>query len=534
MARRHIGRVEFYLAAALSAVLCPTAGWAQCGANGTVLQTDAGAVPAAELRREVEHLEVIGTACLPLVFSLDVTGVPPEEPSERALWAEGAVKRVEAMYAAEGFPAARAWHVLDEDQVTIEVDEGRIHRITFVGANSLEKVLYSDNVHLLAGILYEPLLLQSLQTLQETQGLRSVTHSLAEGDEFLPNRLGFVVPERVLTVYLIGDEDRGWGFGFEVEAPWGLMLQGSYDAPGLLANGAHFTTRLALAFPVHQYVIEEEPKFRWVYGKYGLDYRFAPFREGRVSPLITARASLAKFQRTDLGIESVYVNQNGLQASLQIEISRVLRQTLGVRVENAQVIDIDFLTEEGTFDEPRSAVRGTLVSETEVEFDDGTLRSDLRDRLAVEANVAMNPLGELLLRAKLEGQWAIAVGHDDLLLRARGLYIAGDVRFYHERPLASPTQRVFFADRYWVREAGQVEVAYRKRIRRNIKLGLFHDLSVFVNRLDPELPLALANGGGPSLHLLLLDQFAFDFYYGVGLSPEGLGHNMYLKLRTVY
>jgi len=500
----------------------------------TVLQTDAGEVPAEALSREVPHLEVIGTACLPLVFSLDATGAPPEDPVEWAQWAEGATARITAMYVGEGFPAARAWFALRDDQVTIEVDEGQIHRITFVGANAIEKVIYSDNVHLLAGILYEPVLLESLRVLQETHGLRNVTYSVAEGDEYLPNRLGFVVPERILTVYLIGEEDKGWGVGFEVEAPWGLMLRGSYDAPELLARGDHFTTRLALAFPVHQYVIEEEPKFRWIYGKYGLDYRFAPFGQGRVSPLITARASLARFQRTDLGIESVLVNQNGLQASLQIQASRAVRQTFGLRVENAQVIDVDFLDGEGTFDEPRTAFRGTLVTETEVEFDDGTLRSDLRDRLWVAANLAVNPEGDLLLRANLEGQWAIAVGRNDLLLRTRGLYITGDVRFYHERQLASSTQRVFFADRYWVREAGQLEVAFRKRIRRNIKLGLFHDLSVFVNRLDPDLPLALANGGGPSLHLLLLDQFAFDFYYGVGLSPDGLGHNMYLKLRSVY
>jgi hypothetical protein len=532
----HIGRVQFYLALFMFFTLgWPVSVFAQCVGNERVLETDAGTVPVAELRREVEGLTVVGTACLPVVFSLDATGAPPAaEAPERSQWAERAVDRIEAMYAAEGFPAARAWYVSDGDEITIEVDEGRMHRIAFVGANSLEKVLYSDNVHLMDGVLYEPMLLQSLQTLKETQGFRSVTHSFGEGDEFLPNRLGFVVPERVLSVYLIGEEDRGWGIGLEVEAPWGLMLRGSYDAPGLLANGDHFTTRLALAFPVHQYVIEEEPQFRWVYGKYGVDYRFAPFGAGRVSPLITARASLANFQRRDLGIESVFVNQNGLQASLQIEVSRQLRQTIGVRVENAQVIDVDFLTEDGSFDEPRSAFRGTLVSETEVEFDDGTLRSDLRDQLAVAANVAVNPHGELLFRADLEGQWAIAVGRDDLLLRGRGLFRTGDVRFYHERPLASATQRVFFANQFWVREAGQVEVAFRKRIRRNVKLGLFHDLSLFINRLESELPLAWANGGGASLHLLLLDQFAFDFYYGAGMSPEGFSHNMYLKLRTVY
>ncbi len=39
---------------------------------------------------------------------------------------------------------------------------------------------------------------------------------------------------------------------------------------------------------------------------------------------------------------------------------------------------------------------------------------------------------------------------------------------------------------------------------------------------------------GGALHLLVVDQFALDLYYGAGWSPFGFSHNMMLALRSVY
>ncbi len=490
----------------------------------------AGAASAVE---PSQILEIIGGECVPVIYAQEVAGRPPEAADDYAVWAEGALKRILEMYYDEGFTAARAWWEQDDGVIRIGIDEGHIHRVTFEGANTIEKLTFADNVILMDGVLYEPSVQASIDDLKTTIGLIRASYRIREGDDYVPNPLGKVVPELVMVVQLVDVDDQGFGFGVGVESPWGPLVSGKYGSRAVFQEHDHLGTRLDIAFPIHEYAFEEEPQFRWVYGKAGIDYRFPSVGGGPVSPLVTARSSLSTFQRQDLDVESVMVNQNGLQAAAQIQASKIFRQTVGVRFEGANLIDIDMYPRAtGPLGEQRSAVRLALVAESELAFDDGTLRSDLQDYISFSGVLAANSELEPLLRTMLETQWMIAVRRDDLLLRGRGIFYTGDVRFYHEEQLAGRYQKVFFGHRYWVEKAAQAEIAYRFRIRRNFKIGLWHDLSLFVD--ESEDAIALANGGGLGLHLLLLDQFAFDLHYGAGLSPVGFSHNMVINLQMVY
>jgi len=505
--------------------------FAACGDyEDSVIPADA-AIPEAP-----DDLEIIGGHCIPVAFSYETVGEPPDGAGARVEWANAAAAKIVDMYVEEGFTAARVWWVEDDDgTLRIGIDEGLVHRVNFDGANSIEKLTFADNIILMDGVLYAPSVESSLADLQTTMGLQRATYRIRDGDEFVPNPLGMVVPELVMVVQLVDEESHGFGFGIGVESPWGPLVSGKYGARGVFHDRDRLGSKLEIAFPIHEYAFEEEPQFRWIYGKASLDYKFASVGSGPVSPLISMRSSMSRFQRRDLDIESVHVNQNGAQLAAQIQASKAFTQLLGVRLENANLVDVDMYPRaDGPLDEDLSASRLAVVTESGFEFEDGTLRSDLRDWVSLTGVLAMNPELEPLLRTVLEAQWVIAVGHNDLLLRGRSIFYTGDVRFYHEEQLAGSYQKVFFTHRYWVDKAAQAEVAFRLRIRRNVKFGVWHDLSFFEDLTRQTTPFAFANGGGLGIHLLLLDQFAFNLFYGGGFAPVGFSHNMVINLRMVY
>jgi hypothetical protein len=101
--------------------------------------------------------------------------------------------------------------------------------------------------------------------------------------------------------------------------------------------------------------------------------------------------------------------------------------------------------------------------------------------------------------------------------------------------LGGDYQRVFFGNRYWVRQAAQLEVAYRMRAFRDwFALGVFHDTSIFGDRSRPNRPATIVNAFGPSVHFRLFDTFALDLFAGFGFSPRGFDQTVTFALQTIF
>ena len=95
--------------------------------------------------------------------------------------------------------------------------------------------------------------------------------------------------------------------------------------------------------------------------------------------------------------------------------------------------------------------------------------------------------------------------------------------------------RVFFAGRYWAREAIQTQAEFRFSINKDtFMISLFSDLSVMRDRSQRRPTFGIGEGFGPGVHALLFDLIAIDFYYGFGFDRYGFDHNYYLSISTVY
>jgi hypothetical protein len=65
-------------------------------------------------------------------------------------------------------------------------------------------------------------------------------------------------------------------------------------------------------------------------------------------------------------------------------------------------------------------------------------------------------------------------------------------------------------------------------------LGLFHDASLFTDRSQPRAGAAVVDAFGPSVHFLVFDTFALDFYAGFGFSPLGFDQTVTFALQTIF
>lgn len=465
--------------------------------------------------------------------------VPPERtcreqagPPAGPAWEEALSTCVVDAYRERGRPAARAWIAVDGEVVTIGVDEGRIHRVRWLGASSLKRLTLADNLELGPGdILEADLLEQSLERIARAHDLRSVTWSLSDGDDYVGNGMGQLVPERILNVHVVREEEQGWGVGAEVVPRWGLVTEVTWDGSQQQADD-HFHSELEIATPYQQWVTEQEPQLRWTYGALRASYRAPTVAGTSVAPLLGADTSLSQYQRLDIGVETSFVQEGRADLALVVGVRGAMQLRLGIAGEGALVYDTAQVPgAEPVSTEPVLRVLGH--ARWTFAPDDGTLRLDLRDELVLSTDAGWTTDGQPILRLGAEGQYVAGVGQSDAIVRGHGAWLEGGLRFFDEIPIAGVYQRVFFGDLLWATELAQVEVAYRQHVRRDVKIGAYHDVSVF-NRPDHANDLAVVNAFGPGLHFTLLDLFSLDLYYGFGLSVDGLGHNLSLRLQSLY
>ena len=101
--------------------------------------------------------------------------------------------------------------------------------------------------------------------------------------------------------------------------------------------------------------------------------------------------------------------------------------------------------------------------------------------------------------------------------------------------LAGDYLRVFFGDLYWAHRAAQIEVAYHIKLWRDwFEIGMFHDLSVFQDRISSPPTVRMMDAFGPSLHFLILDQYALGVYQGIGFAPGTFSQTISFTVETVF
>lgn len=503
---------------------------------GVVLAIAGALVLPARAGRAADtpRLQLTGITALPESVARLAAGIPPSRKSEQARWADAATERIVVAYRARDYNFARAWYRLQSDgTVRIHVDEGEM-QVVFTGAGSVSAFFYRIGLYLPYNVFHRPTVDRALDELKHKHDLLNVYYRVKEPGNISITPLGDAVPVRVLQTYVVGRDAVGWGLDVSLSSTWGVLPGVSYERR-LFWENDRFRGKVELAFPFRRYLFDEDPQFQWVHGAIQLSYRFPPLI-GHLAPRFDAELYASHLDRADLQVERFYFLRNTNLVNI-VFLRQPVELSVGGGVDVIRIFGLEMLP--GATLPPPSpdqlSVRGLARFGARVDAGSDALRRDHRSWAALRVDVGSSDVQSWLINPSLDAQLAVRLGRHLLVARGQGLARFGDIRFWDEVPLAGSYQRVFFDNRYWVREALQLETAYRVNLWwDNFELGLFHDLSLFGDRTLPEHPAALTNAFGPSLHLLLFDLFAFDIYYGFGFSPVGLSHNLSFNLATVF
>lgn len=66
------------------------------------------------------------------------------------------------------------------------------------------------------------------------------------------------------------------------------------------------------------------------------------------------------------------------------------------------------------------------------------------------------------------------------------------------------------------------------------EIGVFHDVTVFEDRLFLPTELRFMNAFGPSLHVLILDQYALSIHQGIGFAPGRFSQTLSFSVESVF
>jgi hypothetical protein len=325
-----------------------------------------------------------------------------------------------------------------------------------------------------------------------------------------------------------------------LDATFGLVPGATYRKRTFLVDDDRTRLNLAIGVPYRRYLFDASPQFTWVHGQLELDYRTPPFADRRLVLSYETTGILSRYDRADLGIRSYLAGRWSTLGDLQLQVvPGLVTMALAFGVGATYVFGLEPVPSELPDPEPpppeRTRFRFLIRTRADVDADpEGPLAGRKRN-LRVQAVLALSRGGRPMLDLSLRGRYEFSFGYHDLLFKGRGLYLLGEVLFWDDQPLANECQKVFFGNRYWIRQAAQLEIAGRFGVWKDkVKLGIFHDLSVFADRSRDGHPVSLANGFGPSAHFLLFDQFRLDLYYGFGFAPVGFDHNFSMAFQSTF
>ncbi|MFH1529997.1 MAG: hypothetical protein ABIK09_04575 [Pseudomonadota bacterium] len=487
-------------------------------------------------------LELSGVVHVPEEQVRKAAGRPPGRVKDRATWARGAVRRIVKLYRKNGYTQARGWSLIKADEpVRIHVDEGVMSRVVFVGTGAVRGMIYRVDLNLPGDVFNRPVLDRALADLKERYCLSSVRYRVVETEYLIAAPLGHLAPLREIRIYVASPDRFGWGVDLRLEPIWGPVVRGRFSYGSLLLDGDSLSTALVVAAPYRSFIFSAAPRFTWVHGAADLRYRLPPFVSGHLAVQLESETSVSQFSRPSIGIDRAFVLRTRAIAGLAVMVRPLLDASLGSGVDYAHIFGLARVTTDVPDPAPqdlannRGLLRVPLALSVALHFSPEVLREDLRDELQLEVCNSFTSAGTWLGTVDAHGQGVWRFGPHVLLLRGRGIFRAGDVHFFDEASLGGSYLRAFFDSRYWVREAAELELAFRGAVWKDaIYLGLFNDVAVFGDRSKVGNHLAAAEVFGPSLHFLVFDRFAWDFYYGFGFAPVGFSHNFSFEMRTVF
>ena len=495
----------------------------------------APAAHASEDRLRGVTVEVRGNVVLVESVYLAVLDLPSGAAADKKT-ADIVRRQILGFLDRAGYILASARVVPSGGRLLVDVDEGHVEKIVFIGAGSLRTLQLKLDLNMPHHVINLPHLERQLDMMREKYKLGEVTYRLAASGTTGHKRpqvesLGKVVGHEVIPResryelhILLGQGNWGTGLTFDLEYnfPDGLTTGAGYRGTGMLMERDRWKLGALLGGNLRENLDDEEPYV--ALSRASLQFRWytPPLLWTGLRPFLWLSSNLTSRQRSDLDLENYFSERLDASANLEIELVRGLSVSGGAGAQELLVFGIDQLPDPAVDVKSMHQYRTFARGSVDLDFSTRQARLDKKHKIMVSGRRYWSDEVVTLSKATFRYQKVFDYGWDDLWLKLRGVMMFGDVLFYDQEPVGGRHLRGVFGTRYFVEQVGSLALEYRWSLTRDLfKVSIFHDAAVFEFAASPDQEeLTFANAFGVGVHALALDAFQFDVYYSFGFSSD--------------
>jgi hypothetical protein len=456
-----------------------------------------------------------------------------------------------------GYVLATVKARVEGEQIQVEIDEGRVDKVIVLGQGAYHTLRVKLELSIPHNVFNRPEVQKQVREVARRYDFKDYRIELVpveKADHVGPQienlgkiqDLDLIPPARPYELH-ITFESRGFEPGFAPELSFnsleGLGAGARFRLTDLLFDEDRLELRARAAASLRSTI--DETRRRPVLSRAFAESKWhsPPLIGKNFRSFLWLRADLLNRQRGDLGIESFFYST--LEASLNAEYRffEGLSTSLGAGLEYRRLFAIDRAEVVSPIVDqtPRSQRRPFAVAAVELLLNPDETRRDHRHRLDLEARgyLRAEPDRENSLRLQYVYEAPISFGYHELWIKSRGASFHGDDLFPDEHAIGGNYLRGPFVDTFYVRRLASLGLEFRvSLVRDRFKISLFHDAVVFgmIDRVtDETTDPAAANAVGLGAHVLILDAFQFDAYYGVGFAVgDRFDHGLVLSLKQAF
>lgn len=441
-----------------------------------------------------------------------------------------------------GYELSKVRTQVKDGQILVKIDEGRVDKVIVLGQGAFTTLRVKLDLSLPHDVFNRPLLDRQLKWIAEKYDLRNYRYELVRvgrAVHFGPQieDLGLIqnaplIPPAApleLRILLEGFE---WQTGFSPE-----LALNSFEGLGIGARFREASTfmehdRLELralgsgTFRERIYSSGTRPVLS--HALFEMRYFTPPIASLDVRPFFRLGADFLNRQREDLGLEDFLYLSLDASIAVQVRLIEALSVSFGVGGEHRRLFGLDRAPDYNPLVDqtPRSQTLPFLVSAFDLILNPNEMRRDRKHSLSVEARAYARANTNLSSLLRIQGRYqkAFLLGWHELWLRASGVSLFGAVPFPDEQAVGGSYLRGPFVNSFYAKRVASSGVELRVSLIRDLlKLGIFHDIAVFrlAHAEPPTHRVRWANAFGLGLHVLMLDAFQLDAYYGIGFAKGG-------------
>jgi hypothetical protein len=428
-------------------------------------------------------------------------------------------------------------------QIVVDVDEGRLDKIIFLGGGAFETLRLRLDLKLRDGVFNKPDLDRQLAALALRLGLGKFAYRVVpvayvepqtlqlDTEQILEPSLGLLRPGLPYELHILvqpGVFRSGISPELEVNSLEGGGLGATYHSGRLLQEEDRFSLGGRVAGALRGQLDGNGSYFTFTRLLGEAEYE-GPAMGRSVRPSIRARADLSNRQRGDLHVEAFQFAT--LEASAQLLFLPIpqVSASLGTGLQRRLLYSVEPQAGVPPVPGPQYSLAHTRPfgdATLSLIFDPESIRLDHHHQFAISARYYAPPHkgdeGNLDLSANYQKMWPR--GWNELWIQARAISRTGFVMFPEEESIGGgDLLRGPFGGEY-TRRLLALDLEYRLSLVRDVlKVGFFHNAVAYsaLDRVSSAEKLTGADSLGLGVHLLLIDEFQLDVDYGVGWTSSG-------------